>query len=520
MPSGIQNWSQTASSNSSADSNINWAEGQAPSSVNDSARAMMAVVAKYRDDTAGTLTTGGTATAYTLTTNTVFTTLALLSGQQLKVKFNATSGAAPTLNVDGLGAKALQLYSGTAIPTGMIIANSIWDVTYDNSIPAFIVAGIPAKLPSNTVAPASLAVSQSPAFIGRYTASAGAAEEMTFGAGISVSASGVVSAASSAGVTMINGTITESNGTNATTYALKTLAGTNPSSTDPVYMIFRNATAATGNYVVRTITAALSLVISSGSTMGFTSGTAGKLWIGALDNAGTPELFAINCLSGVNIYPFGQFPLITTVAEGGAGAADSAHVAYSTTQRTAKAYIPLAYASYETGIATAGSWNASPTRIQLYGPNVPLPGQPIQVQQNYSGAVSTTTTAIPYDDTIPQNTEGGQFLSQAITPTSASNLLEVEWQFHGATTNSSTAAALFQDSTANALSVATLMASSNNVVPMRGLWPLLAGTTSSTTFNVRAGDATGATTTFNGAVSARKYGGVLNSFIRVRELMT
>jgi len=37
--SGVVAWSQTASSNSTADSNVNWAEGQAPSSVNDSARA-------------------------------------------------------------------------------------------------------------------------------------------------------------------------------------------------------------------------------------------------------------------------------------------------------------------------------------------------------------------------------------------------------------------------------------------------------------------------------------------------
>lgn len=155
MPSGFQNWSTTAASNGAADSAINWAEGQPPSSVNDAARAMMAVLAKYRDDTAGTLTTGGTSTAYTLTTNTVFTTLALLSGQKLKIKFNATNGASATLNVDGLGAKALQLYSATVVPAGMIVANTIWDVTYDNSIPAFILQATPgiAILPAGIEVP-------------------------------------------------------------------------------------------------------------------------------------------------------------------------------------------------------------------------------------------------------------------------------------------------------------------------------------------------------------------------------
>lgn len=145
-------WSKTASSNATADITINWAEGQSPSSVNDSARAMMARTAEYRDDQAGTLTTGGTATAYTLTSNEVFDTLAHLNGQRLCIRFNATSGASPTLNVDSLGAKALQTASGAAIPTGMITANSVWDVTYDNSIPAFLLHDVPAVLPATSFA--------------------------------------------------------------------------------------------------------------------------------------------------------------------------------------------------------------------------------------------------------------------------------------------------------------------------------------------------------------------------------
>ena len=38
----LYKWSQTASSDATTDPTINWAEGQAPSSINDSARAMMA----------------------------------------------------------------------------------------------------------------------------------------------------------------------------------------------------------------------------------------------------------------------------------------------------------------------------------------------------------------------------------------------------------------------------------------------------------------------------------------------
>ena len=44
----IFDWSATAASNASV-GNINWAEGQAPSSINDSARYEMADVAMWRD---------------------------------------------------------------------------------------------------------------------------------------------------------------------------------------------------------------------------------------------------------------------------------------------------------------------------------------------------------------------------------------------------------------------------------------------------------------------------------------
>ena len=137
----LYKWSQTAASNSTADSTVNWAEGQAPSTVNDSSRAEMAAVAKARDDWAGSLITGGTTTAYTLTSNQVFASLTVMSGQKLKVRFNATNGASPTLNVDGLGAKTIQTASGTAVATGAILANSVHDLTYDNSIPAWLLSG-------------------------------------------------------------------------------------------------------------------------------------------------------------------------------------------------------------------------------------------------------------------------------------------------------------------------------------------------------------------------------------------
>lgn len=133
MPQGFFNWSKTASSNGNSDSSINMAEGMAPSAVNDSGRAIMARLAEYRDDTAGTLTTGGTSTAYTLTSNQVFSSLALMSGQSIRVKFHTANGATPTLNVDGLGAKSIVTVTGTAVAASDLLANGVYDLVYDNS---------------------------------------------------------------------------------------------------------------------------------------------------------------------------------------------------------------------------------------------------------------------------------------------------------------------------------------------------------------------------------------------------
>ncbi len=216
---------------------------------------------------------------------------------------------------------------------------------------------------------------------------------------------------------IINGTITESNGSNAVTYSLKTLAGNTPSASDPVLLAFRNATVGTGNYVYRTITAALTLTISSGSTLATSNGVPFKVWLVIFDDAGTLRMGAINCVSTTNVYPLGQFPIASSTAEGGAGAADSAQVFYTGTAVTSKPYLVLGFCAYESGMATAGAWTASPTRIQLYGPGIKLPGDVVKVASSSSTTAATTTSA-----TFAALTSGH---SLAYTATSATNLVEV-----------------------------------------------------------------------------------------------
>lgn len=131
------NWSRTAANNATADSTVNWSEGQAPSSVNDSARAMMASTAAYRDDIAGAIVTGGTSTAYTVTSYQIFDTLAHLNGMQIAFTPHTTSTGTMTLNVDSLGAKPLRSAPSTELPSGTLVQGTPYVAVYNNSDGAF-----------------------------------------------------------------------------------------------------------------------------------------------------------------------------------------------------------------------------------------------------------------------------------------------------------------------------------------------------------------------------------------------
>ncbi len=134
-------WSKTAASNATADTTINWAEGQSPSSVNDSARAMMARTAEWRDDVSGTITTAGTSTAYTVASNQGFDTLAHLHGTMIAFVPHTTCGATVTLNVDSLGAKPLRTSPGVELPSGLLIQGTPYVATYNNTDGAFYLRG-------------------------------------------------------------------------------------------------------------------------------------------------------------------------------------------------------------------------------------------------------------------------------------------------------------------------------------------------------------------------------------------
>lgn len=141
----LYTWSQTAATNSNADVTSPWPEGMAPSQVNDSARALMAAAAKFRDDNSGVIVTGGASTAYTAANFQGWS--ALVDGYTISVQFHVTNGASPTLNISSSGAKPILLATSTVPVAATILAGSTHKLTYDLTLDSWILHGYVLTLP-------------------------------------------------------------------------------------------------------------------------------------------------------------------------------------------------------------------------------------------------------------------------------------------------------------------------------------------------------------------------------------
>ena len=154
-------------------------------------------------------------------------------------------------------------------------------------------------------------------------------------------------------------------------------------------------------------------------------------------------------------------------------------------------------------------------------PAAALPaGSVLQVKNFQTGTYATGTTLLPVDNTIPQITEGNQYLSLAITPISATSklLIQVNIVMSSSAINYCTAA-LFQDSTANSLAASSIYASvATGIVITSFNHFMTSGTISSTTFTVRAGTNNAGTTAINGQSGAQVFGGVASSSITITEI--
>jgi microcystin-dependent protein len=130
--SSIYDWSTTAANNATADADLTWAEGQPPSTVNNSARQMMKRNKELLIDLGGSVVAGGSANALTVSASSAFSTLA--DGRIVSFRATEPNSTTATLNVNGIGAKLLVKATGnvgmSSLSGGEIQTNGIYIAQY------------------------------------------------------------------------------------------------------------------------------------------------------------------------------------------------------------------------------------------------------------------------------------------------------------------------------------------------------------------------------------------------------
>lgn len=133
--SSIYDWSLQAANNANSDADINWAEGQPPSTVNNSARAMMQRIKEYITDLGGAAKVDGTPNVISLFAASPFNKY--VDGIRLSFRATGTNTAAPTLNVNAIGSKPIYCLSASgvgAVGAGQIQAGGIYDFVYSAAL--------------------------------------------------------------------------------------------------------------------------------------------------------------------------------------------------------------------------------------------------------------------------------------------------------------------------------------------------------------------------------------------------
>ncbi|GAA5108541.1 phage tail protein [Bartonella jaculi] len=139
--SSIYDWSLMASENAYADEIINWAEGQPPSTVNDSARAMMQRIKEYLLDNGGVVETQFTTREYDNTTSIRLTTKSSVAsytdGIVVRFKAQGVNKGKTTVALNQLTAQpvykitaeGIKLLKGEEVQTG-----GLYELVYSRGI--------------------------------------------------------------------------------------------------------------------------------------------------------------------------------------------------------------------------------------------------------------------------------------------------------------------------------------------------------------------------------------------------
>lgn len=145
-----------------------------------------------------------------------------------------------------------------------------------------------------------------------------------------------------------------------------------------------------------------------------------------------------------------------------------------------------------------------------------------QIVTATNSTYTTCGTILPYDNSIPQNTEGDEVLTAAITPVSATSTLRIDVNLlvSQAAANGIISGAIFVDTTASAIYAGSLsVGTTGRMETLRLVHYVSAGSTSARTYKVRVGSSAATDTMLNGDDSSRLFGGVAISSMEVTEFL-
>jgi len=127
----VKDLNTTDASNTGTAANAGFPENMKPSDVNNAARALEGMIARWYADSNGSISSGGSSSAYTLAASRTISAIA--AGDSFIFKANHASTGASTIAIDGLATKAIKKKNDQAIAANDIEAGSICHIVYDGT---------------------------------------------------------------------------------------------------------------------------------------------------------------------------------------------------------------------------------------------------------------------------------------------------------------------------------------------------------------------------------------------------
>jgi hypothetical protein len=403
------------------------------------------LVSTVSEDRSGQLLTAGTGAAYTLTSNTGYSSggSAINDGVQIAFRVHASNQAAPTLAVDGAPASPIRSQSGVALPPGKLPIGSVWIAEMRAAAPEWLIlsrgtlptlgtTGGPAAYALNTGLSIGVLQDGLEFELQINTANSGA---MT----LNIDSIGNVPLRPSSGVEFLSGAIaqynilpirfnvttgewlvkgappppigntnfsysdltnvglTQAEATNVLTISLTTNTGANATLSNPINIPFTDP-AGGGLPQWLQITGALSIATIIGAHFGQSNASVPfVLWVALFNNGGTPQLaLSLRSFLGTggsaNFYSLDEGLPVNTVAMSAGSTTGGTWYTPSGVTLTGKCFRILGRLDFPSGLATPGSYNAVPN-IKLYGAGSKKPGEIVNSTSVSSTTAATTSSA-------------------------------------------------------------------------------------------------------------------------------